>query len=202
MDIPCDVGEILWDLLRKSDAGFAMICAGRGKKGSFIPEPGWQQRLTEADAAGMAAGIYHRLGAEDTAQALSEAEGFLRCITPYREKIRLWVCCRAERELFADPGRAQGTVYAFLRRVQAAGFSPMLGAPPELLRILADNGRSFPLWLLYWNVPEYRAMQFCPRIWQYDSGFLSGIGRRIPLNRGYFGSIQNGLYNRERRDMV
>ena len=70
----------------------------------------------------------------------------------------------------------------------AAGFSPMLCAPPELVRSLPDIGRAFPLWLLSWNVPEYRAMQFCPRIWQYDSGFADGVTVRIPRNRGYFGS--------------
>ncbi len=71
---------------------------------------------------------------------------------------------------------------------RAAGFSPMLCAPPELVRSLPDGGRAFPLWLLSWNVPEYRAMQFCPRIWQYDSGFADGVTVRIPRNRGYFGS--------------
>jgi GH25 family lysozyme M1 (1,4-beta-N-acetylmuramidase) len=204
MDVPADAGKIRFDMLRASGIDFALLCAGRGRKGMFHPAPEWTQRLMDAEASGMAAGVYHQLGAEDAAQALAEADGFLRCILPYREKIRLWVCCRAERDLFSDPERAQGTLYAFLRRVQAAGFSPMLGAPPELLRILSDNGRSFPLWLLYWNVPEYRAMQFCPRIWQYDSGFLPGIGRRFSLNRGYFGTerIQDGVYNKGRRDTL
>lgn len=162
---------------------FALLRAGRGNR----PDERFGENVRGASAQGIAVGVFHTLGSENRSGALAEADRLLRQIQPYRERIRLWVCCRAERELFGDPRQAAGVLQAFLRRVQAAGYSPMLGASPELLRWIPDGGRSFPLWLLFWNVPEYRAMQFCPRIWQYDSGFAGGTERRIPLNRGYFG---------------
>ena len=177
MDVTSAAGEICWEKVRAAGMDFAMIRAGRGQ----TRDVRFGEILAGADRVGMAAGVFHTLGASDLHGALEEAELFLSQIRPRREKIRLWTCCRAES------GTAS-VLYGFLRRVQAAGFSPMLCAPPELVRSLPDGGRAFPLWLLSWNVPEYRAMQFCPRIWQYDSGFADGVTVRIPRNRGYFGS--------------
>lgn len=176
IDVTAAAGEIGWEKVRAAGVDFVMIRAGGGR----AMDVRFGENLAGADRAGIAVGVFHTLSAADLQGALEEAELFLSQIRPHREKIRLWACCRAES------GTAN-VLYGFLRRVQAAGFSPMLCAPPELVRSLPDGGRAFPLWLLSWNVPEYRAMQFCPRIWQYDSGFAEGVPVRIPRNRGYFG---------------
>ena len=176
MDVTSAAGEIRWEKVRAAGMNFAMIRAGRGQ----VRDERFGENLAGADRARIAVGVFHTLCASDLSGALEEAELFLSQIRPYRERICLWACCRAES------GTAS-VLYGFLRRVQTAGFSPMLCAPPELVRSLPDGGRAFPLWLLSWNVPEFRAMQFCPRIWQYDSGFTDGVTVRIPRNRGYFG---------------
>lgn len=176
IDVSARQGEIDWARVHAAGVGFAMIRAGAGKEadGRFA------RNCMGASAAGLSVGVYHTLASTDFGDAIAEADAFAGRIAPWRDKIGLWVCCAAEREV-CGPG-----VHGFLRRVCAAGFSAMLYTDPAGLTRLDFRGE-FPLWLCCWNVPEARAVGFNPRVWQYDSGHVPGVGVRVPLNRGYWG---------------
>lgn len=175
-----------WARLRAAGIGFAMICASRGRGGRAEADGRFAEYITAAARAGIAPGVYHTLGAADLNAALAEADQFCAHLAPHREKLALWACCAAEDgALPREPGRAADVLIGFLRKVQAAGFSPMLQAAPPLLARL-ERRMPFPLWLSYWGAPEARALGYAPTIWQYGTGSLDGCRGRPGQNAGYF----------------
>lgn len=160
-------GVIDWAGAYAEGVEFALVRASVG----LCADACFAKNVLAAQAAGIAVGVYHDL----LADAVAESAVFLSLLAPYRDKITLWAACRTEE----DPAGA----CAFLDIVDAAGFSPMLASPPQVLKRLSDAGR-YPLWLLFWGASEARALSYCPTVWQYGAGRLANLAG-VNMNRGY-----------------
>lgn len=168
IDVSAADGKIDWAGAYAEGVEFALVRASAGMRA----DPLFRENVLAAHGAGIAVGVYHDL----LAGGAKEASYFVSQIAPLRHKIRLWAICRAE-DTAAD-------VHGFLAAISAAGFSPMLGAPPKVIECLPD-ARQYPLWLLYWGTSEARALAYAPQIWQYGAGRIAEMPR-VRVSRGYF----------------
>lgn len=171
---------------------FVMIKASQGRlladrdSGPFA-DPCFARNIRAAADAGLFVGVYHYLCAETEEEALAEADFFLSVIAPYRQLITLWAVCDAEEDRYLprDKETLGRIVDAFLGRVSAAGFRPMLYSNPNYLTYRLPDMRRYDLWLAFWGATEARALAYNPKIWQYGTDSI-GTMKQVDVNRGYF----------------
>ena len=163
---------------------FAVLSASTGND-RITPHFG--EAAASARRAGIGVAVCHDLTAGSVAEALGEADHFLRVLTAMDDP-PLWAICRAESpRLPRDPSLLVCTLRAFTQRVRGGGFRPMLYTTEDFLRRL-PSPLPCPLYLARWSVPEARALARNPRIWEYGEGKAGNLSRAILL-RGYFSSL-------------
>ena len=172
IDVSAADGAIDWAGAYAEGVEFALIRASAG----MAADSRFAENIQAAYDAGIEIGVYHDLHAADSVSARAEAAVLLAQISPVRDKICLWAICRVE-EVSCAPFAEE-----FLYGVAAGGFSPMLAADAS---VLPHIGGRYPLWLLFWGIPEARAMAYAPKIWQYGAGRTASMPR-VHMNRGYF----------------
>lgn len=192
IDVSYAQGKIDWAGAAAEGVEFAMVKASQGRlladpdSGPF-PDPRFAENVRGASAAGIPVGVYHYLCAGTTEEAEAEADFFLGVIAPYRKQISLWAVCDAEEEKYLPRDRETlgALVDAFLTRVAAAGWKPMLYSNPDFLTYRLPDMRRYDLWLAYWGTTEARALSYDPKIWQYGTDAVANM-RVVDVNRGYF----------------
>ncbi len=167
IDVCARDGCFDWAGAEAAGIAFALIRVSAG----LVPDQRFSENIIAAERAGIAVGVYHELFADGRREALL----FLSLIKPLRERVRLWAACRAEEN------RQMPEAEKFLRAVSAAGFAPMLAAPPAAVKTPSP----YPVWLLSWGVTEARALTFSPTVWQYGTAGCANFSH-ARLNRGYF----------------
>lgn len=190
-------GTIAWQRVKRAGVDFAMIKAtqGRGEGAStkhlrMFTDSRFAANIKAASDAGIACGVYHYFTATNVQEADEEAEYFIRTIRPYRDKIALWAAVDVESEVYlAKLGRHPLTVVVqrFLRKVEAAGFRPMLYTNPNFLVYRFEPGafEGTDIWLAHWGVSKpYAGVN--PKIWQFGAGRIDGISTEVDHNYGYF----------------
>ena len=192
IDVSYAQGRVDWAGAAAEGVQFAMIKASQGRlladpDGGPFTDSCFVRNVREATAAGIPVGVYHYLCASSVAEAEAEADYFLAAITPYRKQITLWAVCDAEEEKYLPRDRETlgAVVEAFLNRVAAAGFRPMLYSNPSFLTYRLPDMRRYDLWLAYWGTTEARALAYDPKIWQYGTDSIANL-RVVDVNRGYF----------------
>ena len=167
---------------------FAVLSASAGND-HITPRFG--EAAASARRAGIGVAVCHDLTAGSVAEALGEADHFLRVLTAMDDP-PLWAICRAESpRLPRDPSLLVCTIRAFTQRVRGGGFRPMLYTTEDFLRRLPYPLQS-ELYLARWSVPEARALARNPRIWEYGEGKAGNLSRAILL-RGYFSSLPDSV---------
>ena len=197
IDVSTVQGDINWTRVKRFGVDFAMIKAtqGRGEGAStkhlrVFTDSRFEKNINAAHAAGIACGVYHYFTATNTAEVDEEAEYFIRTIRPYRDKITLWAAVDVESEMYLEKiGKHPLTalVERFLRKIEAAGFKPMLYANPNYLVYRFEPGAfaDTPIWLAHWGVSKpYEGVN--PEIWQFGVGRIDGIKTDVDHNYGYF----------------
>lgn len=198
IDVSYAQGRIDWAGAAAEGVQFAMIKASQGRlladpdSGPFT-DPRFAENVRAAADAGIPVGVYHYLCAGSAEEAEAEAAYFLRVITPYKKQISLWAVCDAEEDKYLprDKETLGAAVDAFLTRVKAAGFSPMLYSNPNYLTYRLPDMRRYDLWLAYWGTTEARALSYNPKIWQYGTDSVANM-RVVDVNRGYFSVKEEG----------
>lgn len=154
----------------------------------------FEKDIKNAHAAGMRIGIYHYSQAKSEAEAIREADFCLSIIKGHQEKISLPVAFDYEFGGRLTSGyakkigkqRVKQICDAFCRRIQAAGFQPMIYANLSTLNgyIASDIYKYWPIWVAqYHSRCDYKHPYY---MWQYtSSGKVSGIPGRIDMNNLY-----------------
>lgn len=150
--------------------------------------------IQAAHGAKMQIGVYHYSQALNEAEAKAEAEFVIKTIKKYKEYISLPVAFDWEfggrlNSYSAGKRGKQRCAHicdAFCRKIQSAGFTPMVYANLSTLNgyIADDIYKRWLIWVAqYNNRCDYKHPYY---MWQYSSGGrVSGIDGRIDMNYIY-----------------
>lgn len=193
IDVSEHNGEIDWEQVRASGAGFAMLRAGYG----LTPDKKFIRNANECTRLGIPFGVYWFSYSMTAERAAREAAACLGLIKPYTLNCPIAYdfeydsvsyasknCVTVTKTLASDMARA------FCRAVRAAGYSAMNYANPDYLNRYFDGQiqAEFPLWLAQWpnGTPSLdRPPRQCD-IWQYsEKGRIPGISGPVDLDVCY-----------------
>ena len=198
IDVSKYQGKIDWAKVKAAGIGFCMVRAGYGM---YIhqKDPCFDANMAGAKNAGLPTetgipvGVYWYSYATDVSQAIREAEVCLEVIAPYKGQILLPVAYDWEDPSLAKMSVSQTAACckAFLDRIQAAGYRPMLYSFSNWLqtRLKDPSLDGFPRWVAHYGV-EKPVSSKPYLIWQYSSkGHVDGISGAVDLDEGYDGLI-------------
>lgn len=185
IDVSVFQSGINWEKVRASGVDFAMVKATQGRSEQnpalrMFTDSFFIRNMIGAQKSGIRIGVYHYLTAQTVTEAIEEAEYYLSAISPYKSAVSLYAAVDVEsRYLPADKSMLTMIINAFCKRVQRAGFTPMVYTNPNFLKNRIGDISVWPLWLALW-----RDKKFVPskedypniRIWQYGSESVDGIG--------------------------
>ncbi len=205
-------GTINWDKVKRAGIDFAMIKASQGrgeteltKSAYLFGDANFKDNILGATAAGIPCGVWHWLTARTVHEAKTEADFFIQTIRPYKSNIKLWAAVDVESDQHLPTAKSALTpiVKAFMERVEAAGFRPMLYTNPNYLTYRYTPGAfdDTEIWLAHYDTHKPMDVPNL-RIWQYDSvgteydvamkwartpsGRIPGINAACDVDAGYF----------------
>ena len=193
VDVSSHQGEVDWEQVAAAGVEFAMIRAGyRGyTEGGLFEDPCFRANMEGALAAGLGVGVYFFSQAVDEEEALEEAEFVLSLLEGYELTYPVvfdWERQSKEgsRTLHTDGETMTLCTIAFCRRVEAAGYIPMVYFSPSKGYGELDLERlmEWPFWLAHYT-PDWEPTSFRYHfhIWQYDSaGSVPGIEGHVDLD--------------------
>ncbi|MDO4788866.1 MAG: GH25 family lysozyme [Johnsonella sp.] len=175
-------GRIDWKEVAQDDIQFAMIGTGYPRK----PDPTFHYNAREASAAGIALGIYIYSYADTVAEAEAEADYVLHLIKDYPVSYPVAYDIEDERA-HGKLSRAKLTeiVLAFTRKIENAGYHPMLYASDSWLSSKFDQSRleGLDIWVARYHK---RHRYHNPAIWQAtNQGRVRGIRGFVDIDFQY-----------------
>lgn len=201
IDVSYYQGEIDWEKVKADGIDFAIIRVGyRGSsEGKLNEDIRFQQNIEGALDAGVKVGVYIFSQAITKKEAREEANYILERIKNY--DITLPVVL--DYEFTGNPGRlraanlskkkATNICLEFCKTVQAAGYTPMVYANPDMLmnHLNPENISSkYLIWLAHYTTESYYTGQY--DYWQYSSkGSVDGITGNVDMNFFYGTDIAN-----------
>lgn len=191
IDVSIFQSGINWEKVRASGVDFAMIKATQGRSEQnpalrMFTDSFFIRNMIGAQKSGIRLGVYHYLTALTVTEAIEEADYYLSVITPYKSAVSLYAAVDVESKyLPEDKSMLTMIINAFCKRVQRAGFTPMVYTNLNFLKNRIGDISVWPLWLALW-----RDKKFVPskedypniRIWQYGSESVDGIGGKTDSN--------------------
>lgn len=175
-------GRIDWKKVAEDDIQFVMIGTGYPRK----PDPTFHYNAAEASKAGIALGIYIYSYANTVAEAEAEADYVLNLIKDYPVSYPVAYDIEDERA-HGRLSRTQLTdiVLAFTRKIENAGYHPMLYASDYWLSAKFDQGRLAGLDI--WVARYHKRHRYSnPAIWQAtNKGRVNGIRGFVDIDFQY-----------------
>lgn len=182
---------INWEKVLASGVDFAMVKATQGRSEQnpalrMFTDSFFIRNMIGAQKSGIRIGVYHYLTAQTVTEAIEEADYYLSVISPYKSAVSLYAAVDVESKyLPADRNMLTMIINAFCKRVQRAGFTPMVYTNPNFLKNRIGDISVWPLWLALW-----RDKKFVPskedypniRIWQWGAESVDGIGGKTDSN--------------------
>ncbi|MEY8389124.1 S-layer homology domain-containing protein [Oscillospiraceae bacterium 38-13] len=184
-----------WQAVRNDGVDFAMIRVGlRGySTGKIAEDAFYRQNIEGAMAAGIEAGVYFFAQAITVEEAIEEADFVierLRGLNINGPVAYDWEMHDSSYRVYGTaPEMATACAVAFCKRIQEAGYTPMIYAGSYVSYIKYDQGAIAPYLCWY---PEYKSEKselLCPTLyyqpdyWQFsDSCAIAGIGGRVDAN--------------------
>ena len=194
IDVSKHQGVIDWQKVKAAGIEFAIVRAGYGMYENQV-DSRFAENMAGAKAAGIPVGVYWYSYAVSISEAIREAEACIKTIEPYQSQIVLPVAYdwedKTQGAMTADTTAA--CCKAFLDRIAAAGYRPMLYSFSNWLETRLQDPRldEFPRWVAHVGVEK----PVCSKpylMWQYShTGTVSGISGNVDLNEGGDG-LMNG----------
>lgn len=191
IDVSVFQSGINWDKVRASGVDFAMVKATQGRSEQnpelrMFTDSFFIRNMIGAQKSGIRLGVYHYLTAQTVTEAIEEADYYLSVIAPYKSAVSLYAAVDVESKyLPADKSMLTMIINAFCKRVQRAGFTPMVYTNPNFLKNRIGDISVWPLWLALWRDKKYvPSKDDYPniRIWQCGSESVDGIGGTVDAN--------------------
>lgn len=191
IDVSVFQSGINWEKVMASGIDFAMIKATQGRSEQnpelrLFTDSFFIRNMIGAQKSGISIGVYHYLTAQTVTEAVEEADYYISVISPYKSKVSLYAAVDVESKyLPSDKSMLTMIINAFCKRVQRAGFTPMVYTNPNFIKNRIGDISVWPLWLALW-----RDKKFVPskedypniRIWQWGSEAVDGIGGTVDAN--------------------
>ena len=188
-------GTIDWEAVAADGVEFAMIRAGfRGTStGAINADEYYAQNIDGAMAAGIETGVYFFAQAITVEEAIEEADFVIELLRDHEINGPVaydWEMHNSTYRVYGTaPEMATACAVAFCKRIQEAGYTPMIYAGTYVSYIKYDQGAIAPY--LSWY-PEYKSAsseKLYPTIryqmdyWQYTSSCtVAGISGRVDAN--------------------
>jgi len=192
VDLSYHNGKVDWNALAASPVEFVMLrCGYRGTtEGGLIEDENFRSYAQEANERGIDMGVYFFSQAINETEAVAEAEYVLKLIEDYDISYPVafdteYVDGEENRFNQADLSREELTniTLAFLRRIEEAGYYPMVYASENWLRRRLDVAAlaDYDLWAPQYN--EENDFMYDFTIWQYtESGSVPGVEGVCDIN--------------------
>lgn len=185
--------DIDWAQVAEAGVEFAMIRAGyRGyTEGGLFEDPCFRANMEGALAAGLEVGVYFFSQAVSEEEAVEEAEFLLTLIEGYPLTYPVvfdWERQSKEnsRTLTTDGDTQTACTIAFCRRVEEAGYLPMVYFSPSKGYSELDLKQlmQWPFWLAHYTADwEPTGFRYHFHVWQYENhGQVPGIEGDVDLN--------------------
>lgn len=191
IDVSYANGRIDWS---KANVDFAIL---RSSFGSDLPsqiDDQFYQNASGCVKNNIPFGIYHFAYFIDEQTARAEADFAIRLANEYKAKVKFIALDieedseRYARQMGANPNWTNCAI-AFLEKVRAAGYTPVIYSNYDWLRNKFDFDRvkKYKLW---YAAPGASSPAYTCDIWQYSwSGKVNGIGGDVDMNYLYDESI-------------
>ncbi len=215
IDVSKNNGRVDWAAVASSGIDFAIVKAtqGHGTSASTahydrFTDGEFARNILGASSVGLTIGVYHFLTAANVDEARAEADYFVRVITPYRSKIKLFAAVDVEdaplakyRRLPTDRRALTDVVNAFTERVASARFTPAVYTNRAFLvgRLDFPSLTTKKIWRAHWRMstgatfddvsPSSAPRDFASDmpVWQFGVGDVSsvhGVRTAVDLNYG------------------
>lgn len=176
VDISANQGDVDFSKLKSAGCDFVMIKVGtRGySSGNIVLDENYQDNIKAAKKAGLDIGVYFCSQAVSKAEAKEEADELLDAIADYKIKYPVAFVMEnvdgdmARIEALDMTERTQ-IAKAFMDRIEASGYTPMIYGDKEWLLTMVDMEelQDYEVWFAQdSSEPEY-PYEF--GMWQYDS---------------------------------
>lgn len=166
--------------LKKSGIGFAMLRAGFGKYPSQ-KDPEFENHYAACRRAGLACGAYHYSYALSKADAISEADCFLKWIAGKKLEFPVAFDMEDDSQLQLSTEKRTEIALEFMQKVQNEGYYTMLYSSPGWLTYCLDAKAlaAFDLWLACYTSLEVRNRLYkgVPGIWQTRQVLLPKVSK-------------------------
>ena len=189
LDVSKFQGEIDWEKVRAAGYQFAMLRAGYG---SDTLDEQFRRNASECNRIGLPIGVYWFCYATSAADAVTEAEGCLAAVSPYR--LEYPVCYDIEQAsvdyaskqgITVTSSLAQAFVRNFCDRVEKAGYFAMYYSNRNFISqyLGTELSQRYALW--YARYTDTFDGTDCG-IWQYtNQGSVPGISGNVDLDTAY-----------------
>ena len=191
IDVSVFQSGINWERVRASGVEFAMIKATQGRSEQnaslrLFTDSYFIRNMLGAGKAGIEIGVYHYLTAQAVSEAIEEAEYYLSVIAPYKGAVSLYAAVDVESKYLPDDKNMLTMIInAFCKRIQGAGYTPMVYTNPNFLKNRIGDISVWPLWLALWRDKKYvptKADYPNIRIWQWGAESVDGIVGMVDAN--------------------
>lgn len=184
-----------WQAVRNDGVEFAMVRIGlRGYSSGKISEDAYyRQNIEGAMAAGIETGVYFFAQAITVEEAIEEADFVIERLQGLNINGPVaydWEMHDSSYRVYGTtPEMATACAIAFCKRIQEAGYTPMIYAGSYVSYVKYDQGAIAPYLCWY---PEYKSEsseKLCPTLyyqpdyWQFSSKCsIAGIGGNVDVN--------------------
>lgn len=173
-------GAIDWNQAAQDDVSFVML--GTRYKGAV--DPMFHTNATNAAAAGIKLGAYIYSYATDVAGAEAEADFILDLIKDYPISYPVAFDIEDSSQTSLSPTEISNIINAFCRKIEAAGYHPMVYANDYWLANKIDLSQiDYDVWVARYEVKHTFEN---PVMWQATStGRVNGINGNVDINFQY-----------------
>lgn len=191
VDVSSYQGSVDWEKAAEDGIDFAMIRVGYrgyGQEGKLMEDTAFRDNLQGALDAGLEVGVYFFSQAITEEEAREEADFVLELIDGYDLTYPVvfdWenITYDTARTDGIDSQTLTALADAFCRRVEEAGYQPMIYFNQYLAYLMYDleGITQWPFWLAEYN--ETPGFYYTFQMWQYtDAGQVDGIQGDVDLN--------------------
>ena len=192
-------GTINWSQVFAAGYKFAMI---KASEGHTLADASMARNLAGAAKAGLHTGVYHWIHAESVAEAIQEADFFLKIIRGCKMEYPVALDIEQATILRLSKDKLTDIVIAWCQRVQRAGYYVALYVNLNVLRnhLVWSRIKQYDIWLAQYNPTMTK--DFPVAIWQHsETGRVPGVkGGTGPVDlnisyKDYPSIIRMGGYN-------
>lgn len=188
IDVSSFQPSVDWNKVKAAGVKFAIVRAGYGKK---TKDKCMDSHAKGIINAGLGLGFYWFIYGTTTEHIIKNAEYFIKCIEPYKDKIthKVWCDFEYDTDRYANDKGIAFTktirteyVKIFCEYLHNAGYDVGVYANEDYLKNHFNDLSMYPLWFAKYSEPKTKDCY----MWQYSSkGQIDGIPGNVDVNIFY-----------------